>query len=181
MNRTEECTHPSRRSLHASIRGSRLIAMGVALLALVTLLGGCGASDPGSTDSTVASSTSTNPPQTSSPIAASGLPQLIDLGSDSCIPCQMMAPELEALAAEYAGSVDVTIVDVNNTQEGAALARQLGVRVIPTQIFIDPAGNELSRHEGYISKDDMVARFEQLGYPLKRVGPVNPGGAQGGG
>jgi thioredoxin 1 len=93
----------------------------------------------------------------------------------------MMAPELKALAAEYAGSVDVTIVDVNNTQKGAALARQLGVRVIPTQIFIDPTGNELSRHEGYISKDDMVARFEQLGYPLARVGPVNPGDAQGGG
>ena len=168
MNRTEECTHPIRRSLPRRSR-PRLIATGVALLALVTLLGGCGASDSGSTDSTTTSSTSTNPPQTSSPIAASGLPQLIDLGSDSCIPCQMMAPELKALAAEYSGSVDVTIVDVNNTQKGAALARQLGVRVIPTQIFIDPAGNELSRHEGYISKDDMVARFEQLGYPLARV------------
>ncbi len=43
----------------------------------------------------------------------------MDLGSDSCVPCQMMARELEALAQEYEGSVDVVVVDVNNTDEGA--------------------------------------------------------------
>jgi len=158
-----------------------LVAVAIATLVLAALLGGCGEAGPGASDSTVASSTSTNPPQTFSPTSGSGLPQLIDLGSDSCVPCQMMAPELEALGREYAGSVEVVVVDVNNTDEGAALAQQLGIRVIPTQVFIDPAGNELRRHEGYLSKDDMVALFQQLGYPLKRVGPVNPDTTQSGG
>jgi thioredoxin 1 len=179
MNRTEACTCPIRRS-HACRWRMRIAVMGVALLALATLLGGCGGADQATTDSSVASSTSANSSETSSPIAASGLPQLIDLGSNSCVPCQMMAPELEDLAAEYAGSVEVIVVDVNNTEEGAALAQQLSIRVIPTQVFIDPAGNELRRHEGYISKDDMVASFQQLGYPLKRVGPVNPDSTTGG-
>ena len=62
------------------------------------------------------------------------------------------------------------VVDVNNSDEGAALARQLSVRVIPTQVFIDPAGNELGRHEGYISKDDMVGLFQQLGLPAREAG-----------
>jgi thioredoxin 1 len=181
MYRTETCPRAIRRSLTCR-RTMWLVVVGVALLALATVFGGCGGADPAATtDSTIASSTSTNQPQTSSPIAGSGLPQLIDLGSDSCVPCQMMAPELEALAAEYAGSVEVVIVDVNNTKEGATLAQQLSIRVIPTQVFIDPAGNELRRHEGYISKDDMVALFHQLGYSLKRVGPVNPDATQGGG
>jgi uncharacterized protein len=85
MNRAEVRAHKMRRSLS---RGPRMlrVATGVALLALVAALGGCGPSDPFATDSTVGSSTSVNSPQTSSPIAASGLPQLIDLGSDSCIP-----------------------------------------------------------------------------------------------
>lgn len=181
MNHTEAGTRRTRRS-RTCRRRMWLVAVAIAALVLAALLGGCGGTDPaGTTDPSVDSSTSTNPPQTSSPTAGSGLPQLIDLGSDSCVPCQMMAPELEALAREYAGSVEVVIVDVNNTEEGAALAQQLGIRVIPTQVFIDPAGNELRRHEGYLSKDDMVALFQQLGYPLKRVGPVNPDATQSGG
>jgi hypothetical protein len=74
----------------------RIAMMGVGLLALATLVGGCGGTDPATTDPTVASSTGTNPPESPSPIAATGLPQLVDLGSDSCVPCQMMAPELKA-------------------------------------------------------------------------------------
>lgn len=180
MDRTEVGACPIRRSFICRYK-SWLVALAISTLAVAAMVGGCGETGPtGITDSTVVPPASTTPPQTSSPAAGSGLPQLIDLGSDSCIPCQLMTPELEALAREYAGSVEVVIADVNNTEEGAALAKQLGIRVIPTQIFIDAAGNELSRHEGYISKDDMVALFQQLGHPLKRIGPVNPDTTQGG-
>jgi thioredoxin 1 len=144
-------------------------AMTVALLALATLLGGCGGADPAAaTDSTVASNANASPPNSSSPLAGSGLPQLVDLGSEGCVPCDMMAGELEALAQEYEGSVDVVFVDVNNTDEGAALARELRIQVIPTQIFLDPDGNELARHEGYMSKEDIVQAFQEYGYPLRR-------------
>jgi thioredoxin 1 len=146
----------------------RIAVMGTALLALATLLGGCGGADPATTDSTVASSVSTNPPDSASPIAGSGLPQLVDLGSEGCVPCDMMAGELEALAQQYKGSVDVVFVDVNKSEEGAALARELGIQIIPTQIFLDPDGNELARHEGYMSKEDIVRAFQEYGYPLRR-------------
>jgi thioredoxin 1 len=80
----------------------------------------------------------------------------------------MMADELEALAQQYKGSLDVVFVDVNKTEQGEALARLTRIRTIPTQIFLDPEGKELGRHEGYISKEDIVQRFNDLGYPLAR-------------
>jgi thioredoxin 1 len=159
-----------RSSAHHS--GVRIAVIAVAILALFFLLAGCGEAGEQAVGATAAFSTSTSPPETSSPAAASGLPRLVDLGSNSCVPCQMMAPELEALAQEYAGSVDVVVVDVNNTEAGAALAQELRIRVIPAQIWFDPEGIELFRHEGYLSKEDIVARFQWLGYPLNRVGPA---------
>jgi thioredoxin 1 len=93
----------------------------------------------------------------------------------------MMASELEALTQQYKDSLDVVFVDVNKTEEGAALARQLGIMVIPTQIFLDPNGKELARHEGYISKEDIVQTFKELGFPLRRgFGSVDQGLGDGG-
>lgn len=161
---------------------SWVAACGLALVALALVLGGCGETEQASADSTAASPSTTTSPTAASPIAASGLPKLVDLGSDSCVPCQMMAPELEALAQEYAGLLDVVVVDVNNTEEGAALARQLRIRVIPTQIWFGPDGKELFRHDGFITKEDMVARFQWLGFPLTEANaPAEDGAASTGG
>jgi len=159
----------------------RVAAIVVALLAFVLLLAGCGeAGGDQAVDSTAAASNSTSPPEPSSPTAASGLPKLVDVGSTSCVPCKLMAPELEALSQEYAGSVDVVFVDVNKDE---SQARELRVRLIPTQIFVDPEGKELFRHEGFYSKEEMLSRFQWLGYPLTEAAASsgqNTGTSEGG-
>jgi thioredoxin 1 len=38
---------------------------------------------------------------------------------------------------------------------------------IPTQIFDDAHGTELSRHEGFISKEDILAKWNELGIDLQ--------------
>ena len=91
----------------------------------------------------------------------SNLPRLLDLGSNNCTPCQMMAPELEALSAEYAGVVNVEFIDVNVNPN---VARSYGIRLIPTQIIFDAGGNELFRHEGYMNREDMAAKLVEFGY-----------------
>ena len=91
----------------------------------------------------------------------SDLPRLLDLGSHSCTPCQMMVPELEALSDEYAGVVNVEFIDVN---ENPNAAEPYGIRLIPTQIIFDSDGNELFRHEGYMSREDMTAKLVEFGY-----------------
>ncbi len=90
-----------------------------------------------------------------------GLPRLIDLGADKCIPCKMMAPILEELSTEYAGKFVVEFIDVWKAKEKAS---EYGVRMIPTQIFYDASGKELARHSGFISKEDILAKWRTLGF-----------------
>ncbi len=87
------------------------------------------------------------------------------MGADKCIPCKMMAPVLEELKKEYTGILQVDFVDAwKNPNE----ASKYGVRGIPTQIFYDISGKERGRHMGFISKEDILKGFEQLGISLKK-------------
>ncbi|HIJ52619.1 MAG TPA: thioredoxin [Planctomycetes bacterium] len=94
------------------------------------------------------------------------LPLLLDLGAGKCIPCKMMAPILEELKKEYAGSLKVEVVDV---EENPDIAEKYEVRIIPTQIFFDAAGKELFRHEGFYSKEDIITRWKELGVRLTKA------------
>ena len=102
----------------------------------------------------------------------SGRPRLVDLGAQQCIPCKMMAPVLEDLRREYAGSMDVVFIDVWK-DPGAGEAHQ--VDIIPTQIFFDASGRELYRHQGFIGKADILSKWKALGYEFKalRVQPAD--------
>jgi thioredoxin 1 len=91
---------------------------------------------------------------------AAKLPRVVDVGADKCIPCIQMAPELEKLKKEYAGVLEVQFVDVWKYPEEA---NKYGVRGIPTQIFYDASGKEVARHLGFISKEDILAKFKSLG------------------
>ena len=76
----------------------------------------------------------------------------IELGSVNCIPCKQMKSVMEKIEKEYAGKVKVVFHDVW-TKEGKPYGEQYGIRVIPTQVFIDKNGKEIFRHEGYFPKE----------------------------
>ena len=97
------------------------------------------------------------------PAPTQKLPHLVDLGADKCIPCKMMAPILEELRNEYKGKLQVEFIDV---WEDRSAGDQYGIRVIPTQIFFDPSEKELFRHVGFISKEDILAKWKELGFNL---------------
>lgn len=92
------------------------------------------------------------------------LPKLIDLGADKCIPCKMMAPLLEELKREYAGRLEVEFIDV---WKNPSAGQRYGIQMIPTQIFYDAEGRERARHVGFIGKEDILAKFKQLGVNLE--------------
>lgn len=98
--------------------------------------------------------------------ATQPLPKLLDLGAHKCIPCKMMAPILEELTKEYKGRFDVEFIDVW-MPENQAKAEAHGIRSIPTQIFFDATGKELWRHEGFISKEDILNKWKALGYDMQ--------------
>lgn len=91
------------------------------------------------------------------------LPRLVDLGSDRCVPCKQMAPILEALSREYDGVLHVEFIDV---WKDAEAGQEWGVRVIPTQIFLDSSGAERFRHEGFYGREEILAKWKELGIEL---------------
>lgn len=97
-------------------------------------------------------------------VAVEGVPRLLDLGSDSCVPCKAMAPILDEMRSEFEGALDVEVVDVRRDPEAARL---YGVKVIPTQVFLDPEGNELFRHQGFYSREEILAKWAELGYSFE--------------
>lgn len=93
------------------------------------------------------------------------LPRLVDLGADKCVPCKKMAPILAELKSNYVGQLEVEFIDVWKDPDAAKPYR---VRLIPTQIFYDANGKELFRHEGFFGKEDILAKWRELGTPLKK-------------
>ena len=100
-----------------------------------------------------------------------GVPRLLDLGAGKCIPCKKMAPILEELKEEYAGALEVVFIDV--WQEKGA-GEKYGIQSIPTQIFYDPAGMELFRHEGFLAKEDILAKWKELGFTFEKQPSAAP-------
>ena len=93
------------------------------------------------------------------------LPRLVDLGSDTCVPCKMMVPVLEDLTKTYEGKLTVEFINISENREAAAAYQ---VRAIPTQVFYDTHGREFYRHLGYYPKEDIVAKFKEQGIDLDK-------------
>jgi len=104
--------------------------------------------------------------QTQQASEAKKLPRLVDLGADKCIPCKMMAPILEEMKKDYAGTINVEFIDVWKEPDKA---KEYGISIIPTQIFFDASGKELFRHEGFFSKEDILGKWKEFGVELAKV------------
>jgi len=62
-------------------------------------------------------------------------PVVVDFWAAWCGPCRMVAPEIEKLAAKYAGVVDVVKVDVDANPK---LSQSLNIMSIPTIALFRP-------------------------------------------
>jgi thioredoxin 1 len=96
----------------------------------------------------------------SAEVESRSLPLLIDLGSAHCIPCKQMKPTLDDFMANYADRFETRFIDVNLDPEEA---KSYGISLIPTQIFFDADGKELYRNEGFMAKEEILAKWAELG------------------
>ena len=85
-------------------------------------------------------------------------PIVVDLWAPWCGPCKRVKPELEKLAEEYAGRVDLWEI---NADENPGLLHSLNVYGIPTLISYDH-GKEVRRYVGVKSRNELRALFESL-------------------
>jgi thioredoxin 1 len=147
-----------------------ILIVGVLVVAVVTVLGIKNKKDAGQEPAGCEGGVCTLPAPTGQAAAKSAasdatqpLPKLLDLGAGKCVPCKMMEPILEELTETYAGKLNVEFIDVWENQHAG---EEYGIRMIPTQIFYDADGNELFRHEGFFAKEDIIAKWSELGVNL---------------
>lgn len=78
----------------------------------------------------------------------------IELGSVKCIPCKMMQPVMENIEKNYGSQLKVIFYDVW-TDEHKPYAKKYGIKLIPTQVFLDKDGREFHRHEGFYPEEEI--------------------------
>ncbi len=104
----------------------------------------------------------TAPPQPKTEAAvATNLPKLWDFWATWCPPCKQLKPTIEALEKEYEGKIEIRSIDSDENKE---LAQKFNVQAIPTLVFLDAKGNELSRIVGLVPRDTIVGRFKAHGF-----------------
>jgi thioredoxin 1 len=91
---------------------------------------------------------------------SSGKPTLAEFGWRECIPCKDMRPILEDLDKEYKDKLNVVIVEIPFHED---LADKYDIRVMPVQIFFDSSGKEITRHLGFLPKEQIVWQLMQMG------------------
>ena len=92
----------------------------------------------------------------------------IELGSVNCIPCKMMQPIMKNIEKKYRGKVKVIFYDVW-TEKQRSYAEKYGIRVIPTQIFLDENGREFHRHEGFYPEAEIDKILKGKGLEPKNI------------
>jgi thioredoxin 1 len=93
-------------------------------------------------------------------VPVKGMVTMLDLGATECVPCKMMAPIMEKMEKKYQGKAAIVFIDVWKNREQAP---RFGIRAIPTQIFYDAEGREVSRHVGFMSEAAIVEQLTKMG------------------
>lgn len=84
------------------------------------------------------------------------MPVLVDCFADWCGPCKMMAPVIDEIAAEKAGSASVYKIDIDENMD---IAQRYGIMSIPTFIVFK-GGQPAAKTLGAQPKEAVLALFD---------------------
>ena len=85
-------------------------------------------------------------------------PVVVDFWAEWCGPCKMIAPLLDEIAKEKAGTVKVAKVNVDQNQ---SLSFKYNIRAIPSLLFFKN-GQVRDQVTGMTSKKDLLGRIDAL-------------------
>ncbi len=86
----------------------------------------------------------------------------VELGATWCTPCKLMQPVMRSLENRYGEQLKVIFYNVSAPEE-RSYAKQYGIRLIPTQVFLDESGREFFRHEGFFPEAEIDKLLKQRG------------------
>ncbi len=85
-------------------------------------------------------------------------PLMIEFGSVSCHSCQVMGNILYKIKQKHPQS-NIYFIDIHEDKE---VARKFGIRMIPTQKYLDKNGNVVDTHMGVIEQDELEEKLKKL-------------------
>ena len=103
------------------------------------------------------------------------LPKLLVLGSHGSIAGRKSARLCNELQAEYDNAFESRFIDALRE---ARAAKPYHITRMPTQIFLDGADREIFRHEGFLGKKDILAKWRELGYDFTPKAGIAAGGIE---
>ncbi len=93
----------------------------------------------------------------------------VELGSVKCIPCRKMQPVMESVGKKYGDQITILFHDVWKPDQ-RHYAEKYGIRIIPTQVFLDREGKEFHRHEGFYPEAEIDKLLQKRGLKIRSGG-----------
>jgi thioredoxin 1 len=85
----------------------------------------------------------------------------LEFGATGCISCRRMEMVMNEIRKIYPKLVKVKFINIL-LPENQEIMKYFGIAVIPTQVLLNSNGNEVFRHTGYYSTDDLEKEFLKL-------------------
>lgn len=96
-----------------------------------------------------------------------GKPAVAEFGANACASCREMKVVLDALRLSHGDRITVVNVDLL-AQKEADYIQRYRIQLMPTQVFFDTQGREVSRHMGKLTGEEILARLQ---VPAQAGGP----------
>ncbi len=88
-----------------------------------------------------------------------GKPTVLAFDRKGCPICYGVEVSLKAIQERYPGQFEVHRLYID---EREPMYKRFRVAIVPTQVFLDPAGQEVFRHEGAFPREDLLKKLQEL-------------------
>jgi thioredoxin 1 len=92
-------------------------------------------------------------------VVPAGGPKILEFDRKLCPICQASERVILAVKDQYPGQFGVEKLYID---EADAVFRRYKVAIVPTQVFLNAAGQEVARHEGVYKKEALIQKLREL-------------------